>query len=128
MGFLTTKYNTSVLQTYNFAYGGATVDSDLVEPYDPSVISMKEQIRSQFLPGYTGDSPTAPSAPDWQGEDSVFAFWIGINDIGNSYYQSGSRDAYVSSGFTIWISLVDLGPLGFLTLSSRHTLPWFRSS
>ncbi|RYP04654.1 hypothetical protein DL764_004316 [Monosporascus ibericus] len=86
VGFLTTKHNASLLQTYNFAYGGATVDSDLVAPYDPSVVSMKEQVRSQFLPGYTGDSPSAPGAPSWTGKDSVFAFWIGINDVGNSWW------------------------------------------
>ncbi|OTB09418.1 carbohydrate esterase family 16 protein [Hypoxylon sp. CI-4A] len=85
VGYLTVKYNASLLQTYNLAYGGATVDSDLVTPYQPTVISVKQQVQDQFIPGYTGDSPTAPSAPKWTGADSVFAIWIGINDVGNSY-------------------------------------------
>ncbi|KAH9998187.1 carbohydrate esterase family 16 protein [Xylariaceae sp. FL0662B] len=88
--FLTTKYNASLLQTYNFAYGGATVDSDLVTPYMPTVVSVKQQVLEQFIPGYTGDAPTAPSAPAWSSADSVFAFWIGINDVGNTY---GSGEA-----------------------------------
>lgn len=97
VGYLTTKYNASLLQTYNLAYGGATVDGDLVTPYAPNVISVKEQIHSQFTPGYTdhGNSdvdtsethPSAPDAPAWQGNDTLFAIWIGINDIGNSFYK-----------------------------------------
>ena len=89
------------------AYGGATVDSDLVEPYDPSVVSMKEQVRSQFLPGYTGDSPTAPGGPDWKGNESVFAFWIGINDVGNSWwYEEPKLNALYDEIFTLYADLV----------------------
>lgn len=96
VGLLTTKYNASRLQTYNLAYGGATVDGDLVAPYQPTVLSMKDQVHSEFTPGYTshGNSdtdvsethPSAPDAPAWKGDDTVFAFWIGINDVGNSFY------------------------------------------
>ncbi|KIH95309.1 hypothetical protein SPBR_03948 [Sporothrix brasiliensis 5110] len=96
VGFLSTKYNASRLRTYNLAYGGATVDSDIVQPYRPTVLSMKDQVHSEFLPGYTnhGNSdtdvsethPSAPDAPAWQGNDTVFAIWIGINDVGNSYH------------------------------------------
>lgn len=84
--FLTVNYNDSLLLTYNLAYGGATVDSDLVAPYDPSVLSLKDQINDEFVPGYTGSSPTAPSAPAWKGQDSLFVIWIGINDVGNSWW------------------------------------------
>lgn len=106
MGFLTTKYNGSVLQTYNLAYGGATVDSDLVAPYDPSVVSLKEQIRTEFLPGYTGESPAAPGAPAWSGADSVFAVWIGINDVGNSWsLEAARRDALYAQIFDLYAAL-----------------------
>lgn len=104
--FLTTKHNASLLQTYNLAYGGATVDSDLIAPYDPSVISMKEQIRSQFLPGYAGDAPTAPGAPAWAGADSVFAFWIGINDVGNSWwFEAPELEALYGDIFALYAAL-----------------------
>lgn len=96
VGYLSTKYNASRVQTYNLAYGGATVDSDIVTPYAPTVLSFKDQVHSEFLPGYTnhGNSdtdmsethPSAPQAPAWQGNDTLFAIWIGINDVGNSYY------------------------------------------
>ncbi|CAK7231591.1 hypothetical protein SBRCBS47491_007985 [Sporothrix bragantina] len=100
--YLTVKYNASRLQTYNLAYGGATVDTDIVKPYAPTVLSVKDQVHSEFLPGYTSHgnsdldtSPTHPSAPDapaWTGNNSVFAVWIGINDIGNSFWLDNVTD------------------------------------
>lgn len=108
MGYLTVKYNASLLQTYNLAYGGATVDSALVQPYQPTVLSVKQQVQDEFLPGYTGDSPKAPSAPKWTGADSVFAFWIGINDVGNSYGAGpDSSGPLYTKIFDVYSGLVD---------------------
>ena len=68
---------------------------------------MKQQIRSQFLPGYTGSSPTAPGAPEWKGDDSVFAFWIGINDVGNSWwYEEPKLNELYGKIFTLYADLV----------------------
>lgn len=39
--YLTTKYNHTLVLAYNLAYGGATVDSSLVTPYLPTVLSLK---------------------------------------------------------------------------------------
>jgi phospholipase/lecithinase/hemolysin len=82
VGFLTATYNQSKILTYNMAYGGATVDSALVTPYASTVISMKDQIQTQYLPIYGSHPTTAP----WTGASSLFAFFIGINDVGNSWY------------------------------------------
>jgi hypothetical protein len=82
VGFLTTTYNASTLLTYNMAYGGATVDSTLVTPYAPTVISMKDQVLTEFLPTYGSYPASAP----WTSESSLFAFFIGINDVGNSWW------------------------------------------
>ncbi|EUC37533.1 carbohydrate esterase family 16 protein [Bipolaris zeicola 26-R-13] len=86
VGFLTTTYNTSTLLTYNMAYGGATVDSALVAPYTPTVVSMKEQVQSQFLPTYGSHPNFAP----WTSASSLFAFFIGINDVGTSWWRDNS--------------------------------------
>ena len=52
------------------------------------MLSLIDQV-NQFL-GTVADKPaTAP----WTSENSLFSVWIGINDIGNSYYLSGDRDA-----------------------------------
>lgn len=120
--FLTVKYNQSVMQTFNFAYGGATVDTALVQPYLPTVLSMKEQVLNEFVPGYTGQKPSVPQAPNWLGSNSLFAFWIGINDVGNSYHQGVDvTDSLNNLIFGVYGHLVNqlygLGARNFLFLT-----------
>ncbi|KAI1345836.1 hypothetical protein F5Y01DRAFT_322708 [Xylaria sp. FL0043] len=104
VGYLTFQYNASSLLTYNLAYGGATVDASLVTPYDPSVKSLKDQVESEFIPGYTGNSSKA----SWTGDNSIFAVWIGINDIGNSYWNGAdATDALNTKIFDVISSLID---------------------
>ncbi|KAH0588418.1 hypothetical protein H2248_004267 [Termitomyces sp. 'cryptogamus'] len=88
--YVTTKFNNSLLFTYNYAYGGATIDATLVAPYTPTVLSLTDQV-NQFLSG----AGTQPVATPWTSTNSLFSIWIGINDIGNSYYLGGDRDACV---------------------------------
>ncbi|KAH0173947.1 carbohydrate esterase family 16 protein, partial [Aureobasidium melanogenum] len=78
---LTTIYNKSFVETVNLAYGGATIDSTLVTPYSPTVLSVKEQVESEYLPIYASHFSPVP----WSSDDTLFAIFIGINDIGNSY-------------------------------------------
>lgn len=112
VGFLTTKYNASSLLTYNLAYGGATVDGDLVAPYQPTVLSVKQQVLDEFVTGYTSNGPRkkpqAPAAPQWRGDDSIFAVWIGINDVGNSFSAGANKTAVLNKRiFQIYSDLVD---------------------
>ena len=82
-------YNNSLILTYNYAYGGATINASLVAPFEPTVLSLIDQV-NEFLDGGVANKPaTAP----WTSENALFSVWIGINDLGNSYYQSGDRDA-----------------------------------
>ncbi|KAK3063792.1 hypothetical protein LTS18_012705 [Coniosporium uncinatum] len=76
--FLTTTYNDSLVLTYNLASGGATVDSNLVRPYAETVLSIKDQVEDSYLTKY-GD------ADFWDPLSTLFAFWIGINDVGNAH-------------------------------------------
>ncbi|KAI8978263.1 hypothetical protein BD414DRAFT_553943 [Trametes punicea] len=85
----TVVYNSSLILTYNYAYGGATINASLVAPYEPTVLSLIDQV-NEFL-GTVASKP--PSAP-WTSENALFSVWIGINDIGNSYYLGGDRDAF----------------------------------
>jgi len=62
----------------------------LVTPYEPTVLSLTDQVNS-FL-NTAGKKPT--SAP-WTSANTLVSFWIGINDIGNSYSNSGNRSALV---------------------------------
>ncbi len=86
--YVTTQYNKSLILTYNYAYGGATIDATLVQPYTPTVLSLTDQV-NQFLSG----AATKPASTPWTSSNSLFSVFIGINDIGNSWYQSGDRDA-----------------------------------
>ncbi|KAL9049184.1 MAG: hypothetical protein Q9162_007356 [Coniocarpon cinnabarinum] len=98
--YLTTTYNQSLIETYNLAYGGATVDSNLVTPYLPTVLSLRQQVNDEFLPYYL-DEQTA----SWNPSNSLFAFFFGINDVGNSYYlQNGSLNGDIVS---VYASVVD---------------------
>lgn len=99
--FLTTTYNQSQILTYNLAYGGATVDSALVAPYQPTVISMRNQVQTQFLPVYGSPPASAP----WTAESSLFAFWIGINDVGNSWYLNNTT--LYDAIFSVYSDLLD---------------------
>ncbi|KAK2758073.1 hypothetical protein FQN54_004480 [Arachnomyces sp. PD_36] len=99
VGFLTTTFNHSTILNYNLAYGGATVDADLVAPYTPTVRSLKDQVTDEFLPAYgTGES-------DWTSKDSLFAFFIGINDVGGSYWDR--NETLYDEIFSVYSGLVD---------------------
>lgn len=73
-----------MVKTYDLAYGGATVDSTLAKPYLPTVLSLQQQVQQEFIPLYTG----ADSQAYWDPESTLFAFWFGINDVGNTYSSS----------------------------------------
>ncbi|OQN98525.1 hypothetical protein B0A48_15786 [Cryoendolithus antarcticus] len=100
--FLTTTYNKSFIETINLAYGGATVDSALVAPYLPTVLSLKEQVETEYLPLYAGK----PAGYPWSSENTLFALFLGINDVGNAYYRSNSSDIFAAE-FKVYASLVD---------------------
>ncbi|KIK75956.1 carbohydrate esterase family 16 protein, partial [Paxillus rubicundulus Ve08.2h10] len=77
--FLTSTYNQTALKTFDLAYGGATIDAALVPPYTPTVSSIVDQV-SQF-DRYLA---TKPAGATWNSTNSLFAIWIGINDVGAS--------------------------------------------
>ncbi|KAJ4253744.1 hypothetical protein NW762_010138 [Fusarium torreyae] len=75
VGHLTTTYNESRFLTYNFAASGATLDKSIVNNNGYDVI---REIDEAFSPYYkVGEA--------FDADTSLFAVWIGINDIANSY-------------------------------------------
>jgi len=98
--FLTTKYNESLIETYNMAYGGATVDSTLVAQYLPTVLDFVQQVNTEFFPYYVEENNA-----NWNAGDSLFASFFGINDVGNSY---GSKNATLNAAiFEVYTGLLD---------------------
>ncbi|KAB5594635.1 Exoglucanase 3 [Ceratobasidium theobromae] len=112
---VTVKYNTSTLLTYNFAYGGATIDANLVTPYTSTVQSLTDQVNI-FL--------NHTSAAPWTSANSLFSVFIGINDIGNSWYQSGDRAAFsdtlLNAYFALIQKLYNVGARNFLFVNVPH--------
>ncbi|KAF2020915.1 carbohydrate esterase family 16 protein [Aaosphaeria arxii CBS 175.79] len=115
VGFLTQQYNASTLLTYNVAYGGATVDSALVTPYAPTVLSLKDQVEKLYLPKYGAN----PSSVPWEASDSLFAFWIGINDVGNSWWLNNATlyDLIFLEYDSLVEKIYDTGARNFLFLT-----------
>lgn len=84
--FLTTTYNETLVQTVNLAYSGAVVDAALVTPYLETVQTLKNQVEDEYLPTYAQH----PSFFDWKPETTLFAIWIGINDVNLAYNRANS--------------------------------------
>ncbi|KAF7360066.1 Carbohydrate esterase family 16 [Mycena venus] len=86
VGFDTTQYNKSLILTYDYAVGGAVIDPTLVPPI---TLALPDEV-DEFLAGAAKKPKTAP----WTSENALFSIWIGINDIGNTFYLGGDRDAF----------------------------------
>ncbi|KAG9221383.1 hypothetical protein CCMSSC00406_0009832 [Pleurotus cornucopiae] len=107
VGAGTTTFNKSHILTYNYAYGGATIDSNLVTPYQSTVISLTEQVDQ-----YLATAGTKPPSTPWTGSNSLFSIWIGINDIGNSFWLEG-RDADTGARNFLFVNVppIDRSPM-----------------
>ena len=89
VGFLASVYNQSTMLSYNFAYGGATTNASIVQPYASTVLSLIDQVAL-----FSGSIAKKPSYAPW-GDNALFAVWIGVNDVGNSWWLS-NYDSIVS--------------------------------
>ncbi|CAN8104103.1 unnamed protein product [Discula destructiva] len=83
IGLLISEYNLSTLLSYNFAYGGATTSAELVTPYEPTVLSLVDQVTE-----FSDSIASHPSTTPWTSRDTLFGVWMGVNDVGNSYFES----------------------------------------
>jgi hypothetical protein len=80
--FITFDYNDTFMKTINFASGGAVVDSSIITPFSPYIINLKEQVYEKYLPNYGPEATSDHRSDfDWHSSDTLFALWIGINDI-----------------------------------------------
>ncbi|KAG7100007.1 hypothetical protein E1B28_001794 [Marasmius oreades] len=121
--YMTVERNNSLVLTWNYAYGGATIDATLAPPYSPTVLSLTDQI-NQFLNG-TAKKPTG--AP-WTSQNSLVSFWIGINDLSWSWWQQEDRLAYndklLDAYFALVMKTYNVGARNFLF----NTVPPFERS
>ncbi|KAF3013731.1 hypothetical protein E8E14_006402 [Neopestalotiopsis sp. 37M] len=87
VGFEVTKYNASLLLSYNLAYGGATTDASLVAPYADTVLSFVDQV-GEFSASLAAKPDWAP----WSADDTLVGVWMGVNDVGNTFWLSNMTD------------------------------------
>ncbi|GJJ15847.1 hypothetical protein Clacol_010125 [Clathrus columnatus] len=102
VGFLIDTFNQTRTFSYNFAFSGATLDSSLAAPSSSNVVSVRNQIEQEFIPGL-GQKPA--SVP-WTSEDSLFVIFDGINDVLNI---DGEPDQTTAQApfFTLYTTLVN---------------------
>ncbi|PBP16545.1 cellulose-binding GDSL lipase/acylhydrolase [Diplocarpon rosae] len=72
--FLTTKYNTSPVQTYNFAVGGASIPDNYTY-----------QVENLYQPKYSTNR-------FWEGSNTLFTSWVGINDVSDAWIHKDSEE------------------------------------
>ncbi|KAG8968865.1 hypothetical protein FRC03_005738 [Tulasnella sp. 419] len=111
----TVKYNTSKVYTYNFAYGGATIDANLVTPYQPTVKSLTDQVNS-----FLATVGPKPASTPWTSSNSIFSFFIGINDMGGSWWlntDGAFSDTLLDAYFALVQKVYDVGGRNFLFIN-----------
>jgi len=107
VGYLVSKYNSTPIFNYNFGFGGATVSSHLVAPFYFGTQCLEDQVETEFLPYYGYQNSTYRSA--WASNDTLFTFWIGINDIINSNdFNNGTNATLMAAIFTEYGNLLDI--------------------
>jgi phospholipase/lecithinase/hemolysin len=66
-----------------------------------------------------------PASTPWNSENSLFSIWIGINDLGNSYFRSQNESAFdttlLNAEFALVQKLYNVGARNFLFLNVPPT-------
>ncbi|KAL2174104.1 carbohydrate esterase family 16 protein [Thermothelomyces heterothallicus CBS 202.75] len=115
VGFLVSEFNTSTTLSYNFAYGGATTNATIVPPYQPTVLSFIDQV-AQF----SGSIASKPDYAPWNADNALFSVWIGVNDVGNVWWDpnyDSLLEEIMASYFGQLQILYDAGARNFVLLS-----------
>lgn len=116
---MVTKFNATLDLSYNLAYGGATTDASLVTPYDSSVLSFVDQTGE-----FTASLASKPSWAPWTAETALVGVWMGVNDVGNTFYLSNVTDvinAVVTRYFDQLQVTYNAGVRNFVLLSVPRT-------
>ncbi|KAJ4111500.1 hypothetical protein NW768_011854 [Fusarium equiseti] len=109
IGYLTTTYNKSPFLTYNLAYSGAVVDTDIIRNNNND---LTRQVQERFLPKYKRDKAFHAST-------SLFAIWMGINDVmkGDLYNKPETLDKIFKTYSGEIAALYKAGARNFLLLT-----------
>ncbi|KAF9777327.1 hypothetical protein IL306_004458 [Fusarium sp. DS 682] len=100
VGDMVKEQNNSLVLSYNFAYGGATVDANIVKPYQSTVLSFVDQVNQ-----FSNSVGKHPAGTSWNAQNTIAGVWIGVNDVGNSFYLQDSA-AVVEKATTRYFELL----------------------
>lgn len=78
LGFAATEFNTSLVLGFDYAEYGATTDNSLVRGATDDLISQV----TEFETYAAHDASTVA----WTADNTMAIVWMGINDVGNSYW------------------------------------------
>lgn len=111
--YLTTTYNDSSLETYNFAMNGATVDRAIV-PHGSDFVH-------QYLTFLETYWSTESGAPSWNSSNTLFAAFFGINDINAALETSKKAERKkIVKIFKTYSTLLD--KVSFIVLPDPQTM------
>ncbi|KAM0218116.1 hypothetical protein ACHAPQ_004431 [Fusarium lateritium] len=119
VGDMVTEQNNSLVLSYNFAYGGATVDANIVKPYQDTVLTMVDQVNQ-----FSNSIGKKPTTVPWTAKNTVVGVWMGVNDVGNSFYLSNAAEVAekaVARYFELLQILYNAGLRKFVLLSVPPT-------
>ncbi|SPJ72286.1 related to cellulose-binding GDSL lipase/acylhydrolase [Fusarium torulosum] len=119
VGSMVTEQNNSLVLLYNFAYGGATVDANIVKPYQDTVLSMVDQVNQ-----FSNSVGKKPAKVPWTAKNTIVGVWMGVNDVGNSFYLGNATEVAekaVARYFELLQILYNAGLRKFVLLSVPPT-------
>jgi hypothetical protein len=125
IGHLITTFAKSPTVAYTFAYSGGVVDRSIVTPYMPEVQTLGDQTAT-----FRTNLACKPDYAPWKAENTLFALWFGINDIGTSW-GADCDDAWIGKVLDSYFEQVqilhDSGGRNFvlLTVPREFDLFWF---
>ncbi len=98
--YLTIEYNQSVIETYNFARVGATIDHALI----PHGSSFVHQLRKGFLTVHADEE-----GAKWDASTTLFAIFFGMNDVllGLEQYDKQEIPWLFDQEFITYASLIE---------------------
>ncbi|KAL8828351.1 MAG: hypothetical protein Q9170_006644 [Blastenia crenularia] len=104
--YLTTKYNESLISTYDFAVSGAVVDGSI---YNQPNVDFVAQVYDRFLPHYSYQETAG----------ALFAIFFAVNDVYKSYSRTNNPIDAIFATFTRLLEqLYTTGARNFLLLNS----------
>ncbi|KAF7333736.1 CBM1 domain-containing protein [Mycena venus] len=117
VGYDTETFNKSVIFTYNYAFGGATINASLVAPFEPTVLSLIDQVNEFLTGGVAGKPATTP----WTSGNALFSVWIGVNDMAGSYFEPGDRGAFADTLLDEYFALMQKLVRDFVSFSNTFS-------